>query len=146
MLHCPVRHPSRDMTEKRFLYIKQVVMRTRGITTAICPAQFCEFRSETLTSYLNHMCKQTERLPPFLFCSQTSYGRFCIFSDHLYRSNLSNIKEKGAGFPFVGWCMINTVSKIHIQIRKSARGIARRRLCQHLSWPSSLLVQVWVFD
>ena len=33
--------------------------------------------------------------------------------------------------------MIDTVSKNHIQIRKIERGIAKKKLCQHISWPSS---------
>ena len=62
----------------------------------------------------------------------------------LYRSYLEQNKTKnGAGFPFVGWCMINTVSKNHIKIRKIERGIAKQRLCQHLSWPSSYKCVVW---
>ena len=33
-------------------------------------------------------------------------------------------KIKKAGFQFVGWCMINIVSKNHAQIRKIERGMA----------------------
>ena len=47
------------------------------------------------------------------------------------------IHKNGAGFPFVGWCMMNTASKNHIKIRKIERGRAKQRLWQHLSWPSS---------
>ena len=35
-LHYPVHHPSRDTTPKRFLYFKQIVMRTDGITAMPC--------------------------------------------------------------------------------------------------------------
>ena len=34
------------------------------------------------------------------------------------------IKIKKAGFQFVGWCMMNIVSKNQIQIRKIERGMA----------------------
>ena len=37
--------------KKRFLHIKQVVM--KAVALLRCPAQFCEIRSEILTSYLN---------------------------------------------------------------------------------------------
>ena len=42
-------------------------------------------------------------------------------------------KKGGAGFPFAGWCIINTASKIHIQICKIEWGVAKQRLCPHLS-------------
>ena len=47
------------------------------------------------------------------------------------------INKNGAGFPFVGWCMMNTASKNHIKILKIEWGTAEQRLCHHLSWPSS---------
>ena len=43
-----------------FLYIKQALMRTSGISAI--PAQFSEFRSEIETSCLIRTRKQTERL------------------------------------------------------------------------------------
>ena len=47
-----------------------------------------------------------------------------------YVSRTKKIKKWGTGFPSVGWCMINTVSKNHIQTRKIERGIAKQLLSQ----------------
>ena len=46
------------------------------------------------------------------------------FFGSLFRSYLSDKKQKikKAGFQFVGWCMINIVSKNHTQIRKNLSG------------------------
>ena len=46
-------------------------------------------------------------------------------------------KTKKGGFQFVGWCMVNIVSKNHTQIRKVERGMANLPLWQLLGWPSS---------
>ena len=43
--------------------------------------------------------------------------------------NVGTATQVGADFPLVGWCMINTVSRNHVEMRKVARGIAKQRLC-----------------
>ena len=102
-----------------------------------CPAQFCEFRSEFLTSYLNHMCKQIACLPACLFF-QTSYGRFRIFRIVVSVVSIERKKkEKKAGIECGGRCMINAVPKNHIPICNIERGMANLPLWQHLGWPSS---------
>ena len=100
-----------------------------------CPAQFCEFRSEFLTSYLNHMCKQIACLPACLFF-QTSYGRFRIFRIVVSVVSIERKKkEKKAGIECGGRCMINVVPKNHIPICNIERGMANLPLWQHLGWP-----------
>ena len=59
-----------------------------------CPTQFCEFRSEILTSYLNRMCTQTESLRFFFFFFLTKMMATFVFFGSLYRSYLSNEKRK----------------------------------------------------
>ena len=80
----------------------------------------------------------------FFFFRQVMVRFFSFFSDryigHVSRTKKQN--KKGAGFPFVGWHMINTVvSKNHIQIHHIERGIAKQRLGQHLGWPTSYVGQ-----
>ena len=106
-----------------------------------CPAQFYEFRSEILTSCLNHMYKQTESLPPpSLFFSDKLYGRFkkLYFFVSLYRSYLQQKNE-------IRWCRLSICClvhdkhrvKKHMKMPKIERSIAKHRLCQHHNWPSS---------
>ena len=79
-LDCPIRHPSRDTTKKRFLYIKQVVMRTSGITAMprlILRASICNVEPRIWTTCANK--RKACRSAYTIF--QTSYGRFRIFSD-----------------------------------------------------------------
>ena len=78
--HSPVRHPSRDTTTKRFLYMTQVVIEH---------VAFCEFRSELLSTYLKRTFKGIHWLSALWICfylffyevRSTSFGRFCIFPD-----------------------------------------------------------------
>ena len=87
--HCPVRRPSRDIAKTQFPYFRETSI--YGWFFCIAPrAQFCEFRSENLTSYL-HKSRQTES-ESFFF--QTRYGRFCIFPD-LCIGHISRTKKKG---------------------------------------------------
>ena len=85
------------------------------------------------------MCKQTESLLPllilFLWQVMVAFVFFRILSSVI--SLEQKLNKNGEGFQFVVWCMINTVSKKHIKIRKIERGIAKKKLCQHISWPSS---------
>ena len=46
-------------------------------------------------------------------------------------------KLKRPAFSFVGWCMINIVSKNHTQTRKLERDMDNPPLWQWLGWPSS---------
>ena len=69
---------------------------------------------------------------------KTSYGRFCIFRIViLVVSCEQKHKINKAGFQFVGWCMMNIVSKNYTQIRITERGMANLHLWQLLGWPSS---------
>ena len=97
------------------------------------------------------MHKETESMPPFLLFSDKlrsllyvrNVADRCI--DHTIHVSLERKKAWGRGradFPFVGWCVINTVSKNHIQTHKIDRGIAKQRLYQHLSWPSGKWVNI----
>ena len=91
------------------------------------------------------MCKQTESLPDCLFYFSDKLWSLLHFFGSLSRSYIEQkLNKKVGGFPFVGWCMTNTASKNRNKIRQIERGIAKQRLCQHLSWPSwySYLLQV----
>ena len=62
-------------------------------------AQYCEFRSENLTSYLHIilLCRQTEKEPIFFFKRVTVV--FCLcFSRFFYRSYISRTKQQGLFF------------------------------------------------
>ena len=106
-----------------------------------CPAQFCEFRSEKLTSYFNRMSKQKGSSPfLFFFFFSDKLWRLLYFFGSLYRSYLSKKKvTKKASFPFVGRCMTNTLSSNHVPTRNIERGVANLPLRQHLGWPSSYM-------
>ena len=68
-----------------------------------CPAQFCEFRSEILTSYLNRMCTQTESLLFFVFFFTKIMATFVFFRVFISVISLERKKkEKKAGFMSVG--------------------------------------------
>ena len=99
-----------------------------------CPAHFCEFRAQHISSYLHGVCRRTES-KPFFFLSffRISYGRFCIFPDVC----IGHFSREKSCFSFVRWCMINTVSKIRIQIRSIERSVTNLPRWQHLGWPSS---------
>ena len=90
---------------------------------------------EPHASYLHHIyniyAEKRKASPFFVFLSRTSFSRLRVFPGSLYRSYLSN-KEKGDCFPYVGFGMINTVSKIRIQM-----GMDNQPIWQHLRWPSS---------
>ena len=81
------------------------------------------------------MCKQTEDSP---FFSDKLWPLLYFFGS-VNRSYLSIKKEekKKASFPFVAWCMINTVSKNHIPICNIERGVANQPGNQRLGWPGS---------
>ena len=56
------------------------------------------------------------------------------------RSYLSDIKKEGkikGRFPFIVWCMFNTVSKNHIETHIIERCITNPPHWQRLRWPSS---------
>ena len=78
--------------------------------------------------YETHMHKNGKPAFFFFFFWDKSWC-FCIFADgcigHISR-------EKKAGFPFIGWCMINTASKNHTQIRKIEQGMANPPVWQWL--------------
>ena len=61
----PISPPIKRHCQNTIPYIRQVFPRKTFFLP--CPAQFCEFRSEILTSYLNHVCKQTQSLIFFFF-------------------------------------------------------------------------------
>ena len=67
-----------DMTTKRFLYIKQVVGRTSSITAMPRSILLVLIWIFNLV-FGQHT--QTDTKLAFSFFFQTSYGRFCIFSD-----------------------------------------------------------------
>ena len=102
------------------------------------PRSIRKFRSEFSTSWLNRTRKQTESLPALKKKKKrevnVAYGFFRIVVSVI---SLSEKKKTQAGFPVVGWCMINTVSQNHVQIRNMERGMANLPLWQHLGWPSS---------
>ena len=77
----------------------------------------------------------------FLFSGQ-SYGRFRVFRVLASVSSLEQIMKKRACFPFVGWCMINTVKKKKsIQIRSFEWGVDNQPIWQHLGCPTSYIWQ-----
>ena len=101
-----IRHPSRGMTQKRFLYMKQVVMRASGLT-AMPRSILPKFPSEKITSCYAHLFLTLifrQAMVAFVFvrivASVTSLGP----TQH----------NSKAGLPFVGWCMIKQNA---IQIR-----------------------------
>ena len=63
-----------------------------------------------------------------------------VFFGSLFRSDLSDIFFfLKAGFQFVGWCMINIVSKNHTQVRNIERGMANLPLSLAVTWPAQLV-------
>ena len=108
-----------------------------------CPAQFCECRSETCASCLNRMCTQMESLPLFIvFLSDKLWS--ILFFLRLVVSVISlELKQKinkGAGFPFVAWCMMNTVSKNNIHILELERGMGHgQATAVSAPWPAQLV-------
>ena len=87
--------------------------------------------------FVPHMQTNGKRALFFFFSRQVTVA-FVFFRIVVSVISLKqNTKQKRACFPFVGWCMINTVSKNHIQIRSIERGVANLPLWQHLGWPSS---------
>ena len=101
-------------------------IRSTKCETALCLAQTNEKPAPSLL-FFRHRTQDKLWLIPY-------------FSGWLYQVHFSLSKKGSAGLPFVGWCMINTVSKNliknHIQIRKTERGIAKQPLCRHLTWPN----------
>ena len=96
-LHCPSRHPSRDMNKRRLLYIKtHIVMRTGGITAM--PRSM--LRSENNLVSEPHV--QTNGKPAPFFFVQTSNGRFRIFSDRCVGRISTNKKKRQAFLMLVG--------------------------------------------
>ena len=126
-------HPSRGVTKNRFLGIKQVVMRTSGITAM--PRLILRVSTCNLSLVFEPHVQTNGKPASFsFFCRQVMVASFLLFRVIVSIKPLEQKKEGvGAGFPFVGWCMINIVSKNHIQTRKIQRGIAKQRLCQHLT-------------
>ena len=100
-MHCPIHHPSRDKSKKRFLYIKQVHSDENKWHYCDPPAQFCEVRSEFFTSHMH-----TNGKPAFfIFEFRINYGRFRIFSNrcigHISRTK-RNYKKRQAFYLLVG--------------------------------------------
>ena len=110
-------HPSRYVVKKRYLYL--YMMGTIGITAM--PRSFCHL---PLTSYIlePHVLTNGKPTPFFLLFFQTKLSSLMYFFGSLHRLYLEQAKAGGgAGFPFVGWCMINTtVSKNHIQVQSKS--------------------------
>ena len=68
--HCPIRHPSRDMTSIPYVDRSSVFDKKMAKMAFLpCPAHISEFLSELLTTYLNRVCIGTESrvFLPFLF-------------------------------------------------------------------------------
>ena len=104
-----------------------------------CPAQFCEFWSEILTSYLYRVCRQTESEPSFLFFFRTSYDRFCIFPDRCIGHISRTKKKKKKGLLSICRLMHDQhrVKKPNLIQMRIDRSVANLPLWQHLGWPSS---------
>ena len=118
-LHCPIRPPSRrDMAKKRLIPIHG----TRSSDEnkwhyCDAPLNFCEFRSEILTSYVLSIwtaCANKRTACP-LFNTRSIFLQtkvkvtsFGIFLDCCIGHTSRTQKKGGAGFSFVGWCMVKT--------------------------------------
>ena len=59
-----------------------------------CPAQFCGFRYEIWTLYLNRTCKQTEILPVLFYFFRDVIVAFVYVCGSLCQSYLSNKQKK----------------------------------------------------
>ena len=133
-MHCPIRYPSRDITKTRFIRIKPS---SDGNKWHYCDAalNFANFDLKKLV--FEPHTHTNGKSAPFGKTKNKQLMVAYVFFGSLHRSYLSNKnkKKKRSGFPFVGGCMINTVLKNHLYIRKLSG--AKQRLCQHLGWPSS---------
>ena len=81
----------------------------------------------------------------FPFFMQVMDVFFCIFRTFISAASLGRKtkEEKKPGFPFVGLCIINTVSKKHIQRHRVERGMANLLLWEWLDWPGSYEFQIY---
>ena len=52
-------------------------------------------------------------------------------------ASVISLEHKKAGFSFIGWCMINTVSKNQSNFLNVERNIVYHPVWQRLGWPSS---------
>ena len=74
------------------IHFKQVVMRTSGVTAM--PSSILRVSIWILTSYLNHVCKQTERLPQFSFYFSDKLWSLLFFFVSLCRAISLEQKNK----------------------------------------------------
>ena len=92
MFNCPVRHPSRDIIAKtQFPYSTQnkyIYDECSLFISLPCPAQFCEFRSENVSSPYWRICIPGTRYTSSLLHTRTRYvlfragrGLFYFFSN-----------------------------------------------------------------
>ena len=109
-------------------------METSGITAM--PRSILRISIQK-NSFLNRIHTQMESRPHLERQKTNNLWSPMSFSDRCigHTSRTKTKKNKRSGFPFVGGCMINTVLKNHLYIRKLSG--AKQRLCQHLGWPSS---------
>ena len=129
--HQEVRPKNDSYTLNKYWWeqVALLIVINSAMPRAILRLSICNFQPRIWTTCAN----KRKACPIAWSIFQTVMVAVVLFGS-LYRSYLEQNKTKnGAGFPFVGWCMINTVSKNHIKIRKIERGIAKQRLCQHVS-------------
>ena len=138
--HCPIRHPSRDITKIDSIYKSSVFDQKMGKMAFLrCPAQFYGFRSEKLTSYLDRKCQQTE-IRPFSFFSledklSSLLSFFRIVTSFISLGQKQQLKKPAFSLWAGAWW--NIVSENHTQIRQIGRSMANLSLWQWLGWPSS---------
>ena len=139
-LHCPIRYPSRGLTQKTVAihWTSIFARRTSGIP-AMPPSQVCQVRSEILNLVFWTACARTQMgsLLVFFLCfcfrfflfRQVKVAFFLYFFFGIVVSAITLLaqeEKKGrnrqvgrqAGFSFVGWCMVSAAwQKIASKIR-----------------------------
>ena len=126
------------MTKKRFLYFKQVVMRTSGTNAtlrSILRNSIGIFLPRVWTAYA-HKSKACLASCPFLF-SDKLWSFFACFRIVVSVVSLNKTTKRQAFWLLVGAWSI-PCQKIASKIRKlSGAYAAKQRLWQYLGWPSS---------
>ena len=88
-----------------------------------------------------HICAQTEsRVFLFSLLLRELWALLYYFPIVISAISRTKQQDERPGFPFVGWSMINLVSKNRTQVRNIERGMANLRPWQILGWPSSYIV------
>ena len=141
-MYCPIRHPSRDTT-RTTITCTYKTSNNEQVAFLPCSAQFCEFRSEIVTSYLNRMCAQMGSLPFVIFFLRQVMVAFVCF--RIIVSVMSLGQKKGGkikGRLPICWLVYDQhlVKKSHVQTRSHERGIASPPHLHCFGWPNSYVM------